>query len=455
MIAKQALHAKTRTCWIAVCFAIVAAVDGGPAQAAGPVPDDFDVYKYSAQVASDLPGLYAVPDVDLAAHGHDGMAYQWLATAANLLGGAGYGEQLGDTPQARADQIYLRLVADLGQINNKDVHRAVSYWLYTYGRNPDRFEFQPDNTYADVTRVQTAGLQVADYQFLLDELDRCQYVAVRWYFQADSWGTLVGGDYGDSGSQSIWHDADCDNLDIVYVVDDDVHVNNFGQGRWDLLTRPNRNWASEYVTLCPGLSKPVEAMINYDAAYYMQDPDRNGEWDPMFRAAGNKAGMFGAAMWMSPRRARIFNEFQPDHRKEIHLLIDYVDRVAGRDMVEMIRLEDDMGASYDPSSVQASPDEGQLLLTWVLPNQPPWEVIVFPDDKYKFLDDDVLDWNVATICVQSTNPADFDEDGDVDLDDFIILKQNWGSPAPVGGDADGDGDVDLDDFVILKQNWGL
>lgn len=50
--------------------------------------------------------------------------------------------------------------------------------------------------------------------------------------------------------------------------------------------------------------------------------------------------------------------------------------------------------------------------------------------------------------------ADFDGDGDVDLDDFVILKNNFGLTPPADGDADGDGDVDLDDFVILKNEFG-
>ncbi|MFW6154854.1 MAG: hypothetical protein ACOC95_06515 [Planctomycetota bacterium] len=51
--------------------------------------------------------------------------------------------------------------------------------------------------------------------------------------------------------------------------------------------------------------------------------------------------------------------------------------------------------------------------------------------------------------------ADFDGDGDVDLDDFVILKTNFGvGTTHAEGDADGDGDVDLDDFVILKNEFG-
>jgi len=48
--------------------------------------------------------------------------------------------------------------------------------------------------------------------------------------------------------------------------------------------------------------------------------------------------------------------------------------------------------------------------------------------------------------------ADLDGDGDVDLDDFVILKNAFG--VSDAGDCDDDGDTDLDDFVILKNEFG-
>jgi len=44
----------------------------------------------------------------------------------------------------------------------------------------------------------------------------------------------------------------------------------------------------------------------------------------------------------------------------------------------------------------------------------------------------------------------------VDIDDFVILKSNFGADPLTDdrADFDGDGDVDLDDFVILKANFG-
>ncbi|MFW6154252.1 MAG: CARDB domain-containing protein [Planctomycetota bacterium] len=53
-------------------------------------------------------------------------------------------------------------------------------------------------------------------------------------------------------------------------------------------------------------------------------------------------------------------------------------------------------------------------------------------------------------------PGDADLDGDVDLDDFVILKTHFGDTGAGWGDGDfdGNGTVDLDDFVILKRNFG-
>ena len=54
-------------------------------------------------------------------------------------------------------------------------------------------------------------------------------------------------------------------------------------------------------------------------------------------------------------------------------------------------------------------------------------------------------------------PADFDKDGDVDGDDFLIWQRNFGmqSGATVNdGDTDGDGDVDGDDFLSWQIEFG-
>ncbi|MFW6155630.1 MAG: hypothetical protein ACOC95_10485 [Planctomycetota bacterium] len=64
---------------------------------------------------------------------------------------------------------------------------------------------------------------------------------------------------------------------------------------------------------------------------------------------------------------------------------------------------------------------------------------------------------LRAVSEASALPGDADGDDDVDLDDFVLLKSNFGTASgatAAEGDFDGDGDVDLDDFVILKSNFG-
>lgn len=54
-------------------------------------------------------------------------------------------------------------------------------------------------------------------------------------------------------------------------------------------------------------------------------------------------------------------------------------------------------------------------------------------------------------------PGDANEDGNVDLQDFSLLKANFGATTGAlwsEGDFNGDGAVDLQDFSLLKANFG-
>ena len=52
-------------------------------------------------------------------------------------------------------------------------------------------------------------------------------------------------------------------------------------------------------------------------------------------------------------------------------------------------------------------------------------------------------------------PGDANADGVVDLQDFVILRNNFGGPGTFyDADFNGDGIVDLEDFVILRNNFG-
>ena len=49
--------------------------------------------------------------------------------------------------------------------------------------------------------------------------------------------------------------------------------------------------------------------------------------------------------------------------------------------------------------------------------------------------------------------GDLDGDGEVGINDFLILLANWGTSGPEG-DIDGDGTVGINDFLALLGNWG-
>jgi len=68
---------------------------------------------------------------------------------------------------------------------------------------------------------------------------------------------------------------------------------------------------------------------------------------------------------------------------------------------------------------------------------------------------DAGDMDELVEVILGTHHGDADLDGAVDLNDFVILKQNFGTGAGwAAADFDGSGSVDLNDFVILKTNFG-
>jgi len=416
--------------YVRACVLVVGVVVLAAATAAGQYQvGNFDVYKYSTDGTP-------IPDVDKAFHGDTGSNSCWQATAANILGAAGYGIGAGAmaTAQQRADWVYTQLTNDLGTANLGCAHKGINYWLYTYGKNPASPEFMPGNTYTDVTFRMGVPIGLADYvaggnveyNWLLDELARCQYVGVGFDDPAHCM-TLVGGNYWNNpngrpdGNKSVWHDSDGaipgspgpgggDNPDTVTHpvpigawVDDDVYTNaplNPPGTMWwtlnDYWSGPTAH-ADYYVTLCPGLNKPEEAMRNYDVAYYLQalDPDQVLD-DPAFRVAGDMANQFGQPQWEDDITLLVENEFVPQLHKEVYLLVDYVDRVDGRQ--EAITLLSDDGRLWMPD-VTESADDGQLLFTWILDYQPAWEKIQFPDARYRTLTGNVKDWDLSTLCV--------------------------------------------------------
>lgn len=130
---------------------------------------------FSIVAAQDLYIKPGILDVDKPGTPNDNSC--WIAVASNMLGAAGYGQ--GATAQERGDYVYNKLVGDLGSASAGRAEWAVNYYLYKYAKNPDAgADFQHAVSYTDVTykRLADGFLNNTDYDFLLDELKRCQYV---------------------------------------------------------------------------------------------------------------------------------------------------------------------------------------------------------------------------------------------------------------------------------------
>jgi len=132
-----------------------------------------------------------------------------------------------------------------------------------------------------------------------------------------------------------------------------------------------------------------------------------------------------------------------------------------------LHIEDEAGAFEEPDGWQGAG------LLHVLPGDVTGDGAVGADDYdavrgavaagetsplYDLDTDGVVDGADAdfllTAIIQPT-PGDATLDGSVDLNDFVVLKQNFGTGVGwVEADFTGDGVVNLNDFVVLKHNFG-
>lgn len=410
-----------------LCVVVAVTLSAARAEAQAYDPDNFDIYKYSQPEVNKV----AIPDVDKPVMGDPNDMSCWMACAANILGASGYGvgvAVLNPTPQQRAVHIYNQLRNDLGFTNRGYCEQAVNYWLYTYGKNPDNNtgDYLPTNPYTDVT-AQRRALNLTnpgirnDYDFLLGELARCQYVTVS-FSNPEHCITLVGGNYWGNpnnrpdGNRSIWHDSDRDMPDTVVSGDDDVYINAADTSQNWILSDYVTTYANGYVTLCPGLNKPQYAVDYYDVAYYRIDDNQDGVWEPDFRVHGQMGANYAGPKWLPDNNiVEIGNEEISGWEKDVWLLVDYIDQVPGRQADIKLRVMNDEGTleDLDPTSVTPSEDNGQLLFHWDLDFQPGWEQLVFPNEEYRYLYDpsgqgprsDVKDWNVATYCAEIPEPT--------------------------------------------------
>lgn len=204
------------------------------------------------------------PDVDKAFLGGNNSC--WLATAANMLAGAGYGN--GDTVQKRADDIYSDLVAHYGTADGGWADTALTWWLgsahNTWAANP----YDVVTVYGNKSKIPWANANGA--QFIGNELRRCQMLglSISWP-RTTAGGSASGGHaiacWGDSGtrstlatnpSQVIVVDSDRDTGGNVQAYTYDLYTNpnpaGFDEGNgWYLNYSANHPFIKHIVTLCP------------------------------------------------------------------------------------------------------------------------------------------------------------------------------------------------------------
>jgi hypothetical protein len=189
----------------------------------------------------------------------------YLATASNLLAGAGYGT--GNNVQSRAEEIYNEMVAQFGKECGGWTDLALSWWLNsannTWSNNPYTVVTVYGNKSPKYPWSNSNGAQ-----FIGNELRRCQFVGLSL-----SWptaGTSIGSGghaitcWGDhSGKNTLTYnpsrvrvtDSDSDNGGDVQSYTYDSYTNpnpggaNEGNG-WYIDYDPNHPYIKHIVTLC-------------------------------------------------------------------------------------------------------------------------------------------------------------------------------------------------------------
>jgi len=363
----------------------------------------------------------------------------WAATASNILGAAGWG--VGDNAQAKADSIYADLIAQFGNAGKGYIDAAgnamaaAKWWVHNYGLNAGADHgYDPNNTYINFGYVERT-LTEFDYNFLMDELVRCQYVGVKWITGGDTAHcmTMVGGNYGPSRQNarphvSLWHNSDNEGAGT----NDEVYGNDWsslpGNQTWYLdmngVAGHVGDWIADgYFKACQGVPKPASAVGNFDVHRYYEpgnlhvDPGSGVQtYDAVvaMTATGAMHGTYtdGAGntdpTWVEGAdfpTLIVPNQFIEDLQKILYILVDFKEQEnPANTNVFGIQVFDNQGNEVELAeswwaSEGAFNDYGQILLKYEFENQPAWEQIVFPSLDYKNLTGNILEWNIATECV--------------------------------------------------------
>jgi hypothetical protein len=373
----------------------------------------------------------------------------WAAAASNVLGAAGWGK--GASAQAKADNIYQDLINQF-KVNGVDTYLqctgcagpAAKWWVHNIGLDQADAGngYTPDATYVNFREVNRT-LNESDYNFLLRELNRGQYAAVRWVIPGADVGhciTLVGGNYGPNMAPqngppwtSVWHDSDTNN---VAPGDEARNTWNFVFNQdnvWRLDVNNTRDvvnddWIAEgYFLACPGVPKPSSAIGNFDVHRYiglttpLPADQNNPTWhcDPevQMMTTGSSRGVYADpagnvdAYWdfNDPLSLIIPNQQDDTRQKKLYILVDFNDPALvrldnfGKPIAPDIKVYDDHGNQINVDSASWASDNGEVMMTYTFDTQPPWEKVTFPGAEYKDLmalvGDNVYEWNIATECV--------------------------------------------------------
>lgn len=185
------------------------------------------------------------PDVDKGPPPPPGDNSCWLATASNMLAGAGYGT--GDTVQARADEIYGEMVAQYGTANTGWTDTALTWWLSS------NLNTWPNNPYTVVTvygnkspRYPWANSNGA--RFFGNELRRCLPVGLSISWPTDEVGAIGSGGH----AITAWGDPNGNTSTLttnpsgVRLVDSDNETGGDVQAyTYDTYTNPNPGGPNE------------------------------------------------------------------------------------------------------------------------------------------------------------------------------------------------------------------
>ena len=191
----------------------------------------------------------------------------YLATAANMLAGAGYGT--GTTVQARADDIYNDLTSQFGTTQGGWTDAAISWWLSSSNNT------WPNNPYTVVTvngnkNPKNPWANTNGARFIGNELRRCQFLGL-----SISWPTDQSGVIGSGGHAiTCWGDnfgeetLPVNPTEVVVTDSDDDTGGDVQEYEYDDYTSPNpggpnegNGWYFDYdnnhpyikhiITLCP------------------------------------------------------------------------------------------------------------------------------------------------------------------------------------------------------------